>query len=197
MLGRVKQSSVSSLQPCGSNGCIAPLRLSIYRPYDQGNQLEPASSDGSLAFRPRRAYPSGTPGSLANAGGDPSDRRHGRRSRRPLSAQPLARTGPRPRRMEPCAVSWLRGGAAIVVRHDVRPHLPGIGFRGVRGRERAPSHGQVLNRRQLRRLAEALPPRAAVVGDYNLVGPALLPGFRRRGSARAHARGRRLGTASD
>ena len=40
------------------------------------------------------------------------------------------------------------------------------------------SHGQVLNRRQLRRIAEVLPPRAAVLGDYNLVGPALLPGFR-------------------
>ncbi len=40
------------------------------------------------------------------------------------------------------------------------------------------SHGQVLNRRQLRRIAEALPLRAAVLGDYNLVGPALLPGFR-------------------
>lgn len=40
------------------------------------------------------------------------------------------------------------------------------------------SHGQVLNRRQLRRVADALPPRAAVLGDYNLVGPAMLPGFR-------------------
>ncbi len=40
------------------------------------------------------------------------------------------------------------------------------------------SHGQVLNRRQLRRIALALPPHAAVLGDYNLVGPALLPGFR-------------------
>lgn len=39
------------------------------------------------------------------------------------------------------------------------------------------SHGQVLNRRQLRCVAEALPPRAAVLGDYNLVGPTLLPGF--------------------
>ncbi len=39
------------------------------------------------------------------------------------------------------------------------------------------SHGQVLNRRQLRCVAEALPPRAAVLGDYNLLGPALLPGF--------------------
>jgi endonuclease/exonuclease/phosphatase (EEP) superfamily protein YafD len=40
------------------------------------------------------------------------------------------------------------------------------------------SHGQFLNRRQLRWIAQHLPPRAAVVGDYNLVGPALLPGFR-------------------
>lgn len=40
------------------------------------------------------------------------------------------------------------------------------------------SHGQVLNRRQLRRIVQGLPERAAVIGDYNLVGPPLLPGFR-------------------
>jgi endonuclease/exonuclease/phosphatase (EEP) superfamily protein YafD len=40
------------------------------------------------------------------------------------------------------------------------------------------SHGQLLNRRQLRHIARVLPATAAVVGDYNLVGPALLPGFR-------------------
>jgi len=40
------------------------------------------------------------------------------------------------------------------------------------------SHGQVLNRRQLRHVAQHLPYRAAVIGDYNLLGPALLPGFR-------------------
>ncbi len=39
------------------------------------------------------------------------------------------------------------------------------------------SHGQVLNRRQLRWIASHLPERAAVLGDYNLVGPAMLPGF--------------------
>jgi endonuclease/exonuclease/phosphatase (EEP) superfamily protein YafD len=39
------------------------------------------------------------------------------------------------------------------------------------------SHGQLLNRRQLRHIAGHLPPHAAVLGDYNLVGPALLPGF--------------------
>ena len=40
------------------------------------------------------------------------------------------------------------------------------------------SHGQMLNRRQLRHIAGHLPYRSAVLGDYNLVGPALLPGFR-------------------
>jgi hypothetical protein len=46
------------------------------------------------------------------------------------------------------------------------------------------SHGQVLNRRQLRRIAKALPAHAAVLGDYNLVGPCLLPGFREVGPRR-------------
>ena len=40
------------------------------------------------------------------------------------------------------------------------------------------SHGQVLNRRQLRRIIANLPERAAILGDYNIVGPALMPGFR-------------------
>ncbi len=40
------------------------------------------------------------------------------------------------------------------------------------------SHGQLLNRRQLRCVASALPAHAAVLGDYNLVGPTLLRGFR-------------------
>ena len=39
------------------------------------------------------------------------------------------------------------------------------------------SHGQLLNRRQLSRIAGALPARAAILGDCNLVGPVLLPGF--------------------
>jgi endonuclease/exonuclease/phosphatase (EEP) superfamily protein YafD len=40
------------------------------------------------------------------------------------------------------------------------------------------SHGQVLNRRQLHRIGRELPAHAAVIGDYNLMGPAMLPGFR-------------------
>jgi endonuclease/exonuclease/phosphatase (EEP) superfamily protein YafD len=40
------------------------------------------------------------------------------------------------------------------------------------------SHGQLLNRRQLRRISRILPARAAILGDCNLFGPSLLPGFR-------------------
>ncbi len=39
------------------------------------------------------------------------------------------------------------------------------------------SHGQLLNRRQLRHIAQHLPSRAAILGDFNLVGPCLLQGF--------------------
>jgi endonuclease/exonuclease/phosphatase (EEP) superfamily protein YafD len=40
------------------------------------------------------------------------------------------------------------------------------------------SHGQLLNRWQLLRLIRALHGPAAVIGDYNAVGPTVLPGFR-------------------
>jgi endonuclease/exonuclease/phosphatase (EEP) superfamily protein YafD len=40
------------------------------------------------------------------------------------------------------------------------------------------SHGQLLNRRQLRHISRMLPTRAAILGDCNLLGPSLLPGFR-------------------
>jgi endonuclease/exonuclease/phosphatase family metal-dependent hydrolase len=39
------------------------------------------------------------------------------------------------------------------------------------------SHGQLLNRIQLRQIAKILPPRAAIIGDCNMVGAPLLPGF--------------------
>ena len=39
------------------------------------------------------------------------------------------------------------------------------------------SHGQIMNRRQLRRLSAVLPLPAAILGDFNLVGPTLVPGF--------------------
>jgi endonuclease/exonuclease/phosphatase (EEP) superfamily protein YafD len=40
------------------------------------------------------------------------------------------------------------------------------------------SHGQMLNRRQLRRIATVLPERAAILGDCNMLGAPFLPGFR-------------------
>lgn len=39
------------------------------------------------------------------------------------------------------------------------------------------SHGQMLNRRQLRHVAAVLAPRAAILGDCNMVGAAFLQGF--------------------
>ena len=40
------------------------------------------------------------------------------------------------------------------------------------------SHGQLLNRRQLLRIAAAIKGRPSVIiGDYNAVGPSLIPGF--------------------
>src|ERR1051325_5347084 len=40
------------------------------------------------------------------------------------------------------------------------------------------SHGQLLNRRQLLRIANTVHGLAAVIGDYNAVGPILLKGFK-------------------
>ncbi len=46
------------------------------------------------------------------------------------------------------------------------------------------SHGQRLNRLQLQFISQHLPPRAAIMGDFNLVGPVLLSGFRDVGMRR-------------
>jgi len=52
------------------------------------------------------------------------------------------------------------------------------------------SHGQVLNRLQLLRIARTLEGPAAVIGDYNAVGPIVMDGFRdigpRETTHRAH-----------
>jgi endonuclease/exonuclease/phosphatase family metal-dependent hydrolase len=76
----------------------------------------------------------------------------------PLDAKPTVASLPRGALYERiCQVAQLRGIAVANV------HL---------------SHGQVLNRRQLRRIAELLPDRAAIFGDFNIVGPHLVPSFR-------------------
>jgi len=54
------------------------------------------------------------------------------------------------------------------------------------------SHGQVLNRRQLRQIAEVLPERAAILGDCNMVGPPLLRGFRDAGDRQPTHRSARM-----
>ena len=43
------------------------------------------------------------------------------------------------------------------------------------------SHGQLLNRRQLRQIAHATDGPTAIIGDFNAVGPVILPGFRDAG----------------
>jgi len=54
--------------------------------------------------------------------------------------------------------------------------LDAIGFANVHL-----SHGQLLNRRQLRRISERLPARAVIMGDYNMIGAPMVPGFREAG----------------
>lgn len=54
------------------------------------------------------------------------------------------------------------------------------------------SHGQLLNRRQLRYIGQRLPQRAAVIGDFNMVGPSMLPGFHDVGPRRPTHRMSRL-----
>jgi endonuclease/exonuclease/phosphatase (EEP) superfamily protein YafD len=51
-------------------------------------------------------------------------------------------------------------------------HVRGIGFANVHL-----SHGQLLNRRQVRTAAERLEGPAAIIGDYNAVGAIRLTGF--------------------
>lgn len=81
-------------------------------------------------------------------------------------------------------VSPLPGGLPPRVAQIVR--LGGITFANVHL-----SHGQILNRLQLAHVVDAIDGPAAVIGDYNAVGPILLPGFRdvgpRRPTHHAHS----------
>ena len=64
------------------------------------------------------------------------------------------------------ATHLIDGLPRAVGGHYVRHMLPGN------------VHGQVLNRRQLRRIGRNLPAHAAVIGDFNMVGPVRVKGFR-------------------
>jgi endonuclease/exonuclease/phosphatase (EEP) superfamily protein YafD len=73
--------------------------------------------------------------------------------------------------LEPPAVLQLQPGI-VFDRICQIVHLDGFAVANVHL-----SHGQSLNRRQLRDICRALPARAAVIGDCNLIGRHLLPGF--------------------
>jgi endonuclease/exonuclease/phosphatase (EEP) superfamily protein YafD len=64
-------------------------------------------------------------------------------------------------------------------RHAQLVQLGGVSFANVHL-----SHGQFLNRWQLLHIASTLEGPAAIVGDFNAVGPTLLPGFRDIGPRR-------------
>ena len=54
------------------------------------------------------------------------------------------------------------------------------------------SHGQVLNRRQLRKIAHSTVGPTAIIGDYNTLGPIMLKGFRDVGPKGATHQAREL-----
>jgi endonuclease/exonuclease/phosphatase (EEP) superfamily protein YafD len=64
-------------------------------------------------------------------------------------------------------------------RHAQLVQFAGISFANVHL-----SHGQFLNRWQLLHIASALEGPAAIIGDFNAVGPTMLPGFRDIGPRR-------------
>lgn len=63
-----------------------------------------------------------------------------------------------------------------------------IGFAGITIANVHLSHGQMLNRLQLRHIARRLSGPAAIIGDYNAFGPIRLAGFRDVGPRQATCR---------
>ena len=63
-------------------------------------------------------------------------------------------------------------------------HAQLVKFRGISFANVHLSHGQFLNRWQLLHIASALDGPAAIIGDFNAVGPTMLPGFRDIGPRR-------------
>ena len=83
--------------------------------------------------------------------------------------------------------AWVPNGDAEIDTIDLPfSHLPGrfpprraqiIRFNELSIANVHLSHGQFLNRRQLRTIAASVPGRLAIVGDFNLLGRAVLRGF--------------------
>ncbi len=78
----------------------------------------------------------------------------------------------------------LRLPASVLPGRVPPRHAQLVRFRGVSFANVHLSHGQFLNRWQLLHIASALEGPAAIIGDFNAVGPTLLPGFRDIGPRR-------------
>jgi endonuclease/exonuclease/phosphatase family metal-dependent hydrolase len=71
----------------------------------------------------------------------------------------------------------LRLPASVLPGRVPPRHAQLVQFRGISFANVHLSHGQFLNRWQLLHIASALDGPAAIIGDFNAVGPTLLPGF--------------------
>jgi endonuclease/exonuclease/phosphatase (EEP) superfamily protein YafD len=78
----------------------------------------------------------------------------------------------------------LRLPASVLPGRVPPRHAQLVQFHGVNFANVHLSHGQFLNRWQLLHIASILEGPAAIIGDFNAVGPTMLPGFRDIGPRR-------------
>jgi endonuclease/exonuclease/phosphatase (EEP) superfamily protein YafD len=78
----------------------------------------------------------------------------------------------------------LRLPASVLPGRVPPRHAQLVKFHGISFANVHLSHGQFLNRWQLLHIASALEGPAAIIGDFNAVGPTVLPGFRDIGPRR-------------
>jgi endonuclease/exonuclease/phosphatase family metal-dependent hydrolase len=78
----------------------------------------------------------------------------------------------------------LRLPASVLPGRVPPRHAQMVRFRGISFANVHLSHGQFLNRWQLLHIASALDGPAAIIGDFNAVGPTVLQGFRDIGPRR-------------
>jgi endonuclease/exonuclease/phosphatase family metal-dependent hydrolase len=78
----------------------------------------------------------------------------------------------------------LRLPASVLPGRVPPRHAQLVQFRGISFANVHLSHGQFLNRWQLLHIASTLEGPAAIIGDFNAVGPTVLPGFRDIGPRR-------------
>jgi endonuclease/exonuclease/phosphatase family metal-dependent hydrolase len=78
----------------------------------------------------------------------------------------------------------LRLPASVLPGRVPPRHAQLVRFRGINFANVHLSHGQFLNRWQLLHIASALEGPAAIIGDFNAVGPTAMPGFRDIGPRR-------------